>query len=248
MAASTTSTRAERIELYRKVYKDFQAPVSRFDCGRKCAPHNNGTPVCCETEHAIPIADRAEFDLLKSRSDLWKKYKPTDAASRKEVSDLHRECIAIECKGAQFCERDNRTMACRAFPFFSYMDRDGKILGLSHYWYFEDRCWMANHYETVTKDFIVECLDAFEAIFAIDKEEYDIIVRLGADTRRVYSRWDRNIPLLTREGKLFAIEPRTHKMRPAKIDEFPRHGFYKDDKSVRPSEMPGAPKLAGAAE
>jgi hypothetical protein len=227
-----TPSRSKRIELYRRVYTDFQASISRFDCGKKCAPFNNGEPVCCSSEHAIPIADRAEFDLLSARSDLWHKYKPTDAAGRKEVSDLHKECIAIECKGARHCERDNRTMACRAFPFFPYMDREGKILGLSHYWYFEDRCWTANHFEVVTKAFIGECLDAFEEIFAIDKEEYDIIKRLSGDMRRTFSRWKRAIPVLHRDGTLSMIEPGTHKQRPGRFDELPKHGHYKNDVTI----------------
>lgn len=230
----TAPSRSARVELYRRVYNDFRAPVTRFDCGRKCAPHNGGEPVCCSTEHAIPIADRAEYDLLKARTDLWRPYKIRDAADRRELSDMHRECMAIECKGAKHCERDNRTLACRAFPFFAYMDRSGTVIGLSHYWYFEDRCWVTSHLEVVTKTFVRECVAAFEAVFEVDREEYDTHNRLSADMRRVFTRWNRTIPMIGRNGDLFAIEPRTHVMRPARPDEFPRHGPYKDDAPAFP--------------
>ncbi|MBM3537446.1 MAG: hypothetical protein FJX55_06385, partial [Alphaproteobacteria bacterium] len=106
-----------RVELYRRVYENFQAPVSRFDCGRQCAPHNGGQPVCCDTRNAVPIVDKWEYQLLRSRSDLWRPFKPQSAVDRQIVADMHSECRAVECKGAAHCERDNRSVACRAFPF-----------------------------------------------------------------------------------------------------------------------------------
>ena len=49
------------------VFDRFQSTVSRYDCGRFCAPLNNGEPVCCSTDNAIPIVDKTEFELLKGR-------------------------------------------------------------------------------------------------------------------------------------------------------------------------------------
>ena len=218
-----------RVELYRRVYEKFNAPVSRFDCGRKCAPHNGGTPVCCDTEHAVPILDKGEFSLLTSRTDLWRRYKPTDASGRAVVADMHVENCAAECKGAAHCERENRTMACRAFPFFPYITREREIVGLAYYWTFEDRCWVISHLEIVTPDFVRECLAAFETIFAEDPLEFDTNRDQSADMRRLFTRRNRVIPLVGRDGGYFVVEPRTHRIRPATPDEFPRHGPYKNE-------------------
>ena len=222
MASKTPS----RVELYRRVYANFTAPVSRFDCGKKCAPHNGGKPVCCDTDHAVPILDKWEYQLLRQRSDLWRPYKPDDAAGRAIVADMHHECKAAECKGAAFCERDNRALACRAFPFFPYITRDGQIPGLAYYWVFEDRCWVISHLEIATRDFVRECLAAYEAIFAEDRLEYDVNREMAADMRRVFARKNRGIPLIGRDGGYFMVEPRTHVIRPASADEFPQHGPY----------------------
>jgi hypothetical protein len=222
-------TRAARIELYRRIYETFQAPVSRFDCGRKCAPHNGGEPVCCSTEHAIPVADRPEFDLLRSRSDLWRRYKPPDAQARREIADLHDDCVAIECKGARHCERDNRTMACRAFPFFPYMTRAGEIVGLAYYWAFEDRCWVISNLGIVTPEFVRECIAAFEMVFAADRLEYETHLRLAADMRRVFARRNKIIPIVGRDGTFLAVEPRTHVLRRVVPDEFPAFGPYQNE-------------------
>jgi hypothetical protein len=225
----TPKTRAARIELYRRIYRQFQAPVARFDCGAKCAPHNGGVPVCCSTEHAIPVADKPEFDLLRSRTDLWRRFKPADAQARREIADLHEDCVAIECKGARHCERENRTMACRAFPFFPYMTRTGEILGLAYYWAFEDRCWIISNLAVVTPDFVRECIEAFEMLFAGDRLECEIHLRLSADMRRVFARRNAIIPIVGRNGAFFAVEPRTHGVRPAAPAEFRAFGPYKDE-------------------
>ena len=45
---------------FASLYEGFNAPVSRFDCGRKCAPLNGGEPVCCSTQNAVPVVHRSE--------------------------------------------------------------------------------------------------------------------------------------------------------------------------------------------
>lgn len=216
-------------ELYRQIYAKFQAPVSRFDCGSKCAPHNGGSPVCCSTEHAVPIIDRWEWELLSSRSDLWHKYYPTDSAGKEIVKGLHEDCLAVECKGARSCERDNRSMACRGFPFFPYITRDDKLMGLAYFWPFEDRCWVISNLQIVDREFVDQCIAAYETLFAADREEYDANRDESASMRRVFTRWNRIIPLIGRDGKFYAVEPRTHKIRPARLEEFGRFGPYKDE-------------------
>ena len=218
-----------RVELYRRVYEKFQAPVSRFDCGRHCAPHNGGQPVCCDTGNAVPIVDKWEWQLLKSRSDLWRLFKPKSAIDREIVAGMHSECRAVECKGAAHCERDNRSLACRAFPFFPYITREREVIGLAGFWYFEDRCWVLSNLGVVTPQFVTECLEAYEAIFAEDAEEFDVNRKLSADMRGIFTKRGRVIPLIGRDGGYYAIEPKSHRLRPATLAEFGRHGPYKDE-------------------
>ena len=114
-----------------RIYKKFQAPISkRYDCGQKCAPLNAGIPVCCDHDRAVPIADKGEWDLLRKRTDLWSIYTPKNKTEEKEFGDLAEGCQSIICKGAKFCERENRTIACRAFPFFPYFTKEKELFGL----------------------------------------------------------------------------------------------------------------------
>jgi hypothetical protein len=220
-------------EDFARIYKRFNATVCKFDCGKKCAPLNGGSPVCCSTQNAVPVVHKAEFTLLKGRTDLWSRFKPYDATTRKIVDELTSASCAIECKGAAFCERHNRTIACRAFPFFPYVTRARQIIGLSVYWIFEDRCWMMSNMRLVEIPFIRECLDAWDTIFAKDKEEWETYVDYSASMRRVFSRRGLLIPVLDRDGKLFMVDPSTGEARPGRDNEFPKYGPFKSESAYR---------------
>ena len=212
------------------IYKRFNASVSKFDCGKKCSPLNGGSPVCCSTQDAVPVVHKAEFKLLKGRTDLWKRFKPYDHPTRKIVEELHHGCCAIECKGVAHCERDNRTIACRAFPFFPYMTREKKLLGLSVYWGFTDRCWMISNMQIVEREFVREFVDTFEKIFAKDKTEFDTYVRFSADMRRQFSRMKKTIPVLSAEdGRLLIVTPKTGAVREGRKGEHPKFAPFTSD-------------------
>ena len=216
---------------FKKVYDRFQANVSRFDCGRFCAPLNNGQPVCCDTNHAIPVVDKPEFELLKSRTDLWRRFKPYDFTSKKIVAELHKGCVAVECKGARFCERDNRTLACRAFPFYPYFNREGELLGLSTYWIFADRCWLISNMQVVERDFIDEFIAAYEYVFERDEEERDAMKRHSANHRRLATRNNQPILLIGRKGGFLKVMPRTHEVRVATAKDLVKSGPYKNPRA-----------------
>jgi len=219
---------------YAVLYDRFQASVSRYDCGKYCAPLNNGEPVCCTTGHAIPIMDKTEFKLLQTRSDLWHKFKITNAADRDLLSDMHKSCMAAECKGAAHCERDNRSFACRAFPFYPYLTREDKVVGLATYWTFEDRCWLMSNMQVVEADFIKEFIIAYEMVFEKDSYERKVMREQSANHRRRFSRLNRIIPLIGREGGFFKVMPNSGgEIRPAKITEFKKQGPFGSERAYQ---------------
>lgn len=215
---------------FAEIYKRYNANLAKVDCGRKCAPLNNGQPVCCDTNNAIPVVEKAEFQLLKSRTDLWFKYKPNDAVSRRIVDELTDHACAIECKGAAFCERDNRTIACRSFPFYPYLDKAGNFIGLTYYWDFEDRCWIISNMQVVERAFVDEMVAAFDRIFKLDPEEFETMKDHSATMRRVFSRKKKIIPLIHRDGGYFKIKPGSGGvLTPCTPDDFNKFGPYKSE-------------------
>ena len=217
---------------YRKIFDILQAPISTVhDCGYKCAPLNGGEPICCSTENAIPIVDKEEWMLLKHRTKMWKIFKPFDAASRAVVDDISTNCRAIECRGARHCERDNRTLACRSFPFFPYMSKDGFIVGISYYWGFEDQCWVISNLNIVETPYVAELVRAYEILFEEDPEEFETFMDNSADMRRVFSRWDRPIPIITPDGRFLKVLPHGGGVERAKSSEFGPFGPYRSEKA-----------------
>ena len=218
---------------FAQLYDGFNAPVSRFDCGRKCAPLNGGEPVCCSTQNAVPVVHKVEFELLKTRTDLWTKFKPYDYSTREIVAELTSDCTAIACKGARHCERDQRTIACRGFPFFPYITREREFVGIGTYWVFEDRCWMMSNLEVVDQKFIDEFVATYEALFVKDPSEFKTYVDFSAAARRVFSRWKRDISLLGRDGGLLVVEPSTGAIRPGRKKDYPKVEPFRSEREYR---------------
>lgn len=183
-------------ETFREIFDFFDAPVMQVDCGQRCKKLNDGVPVCCDTTNAVPIMQKPEYALLRSRSDLWHPFRPVDAATRAIVAGLHHTCKAVECKGHTQCERENRSLACRAFPFFPYFTARKKIAGLTYSWIFEDRCWVVANLKRVEQPFITECLRAYDVLFRDDPLERDTLVDHSASMRRVYTRKGRAVPVI----------------------------------------------------
>lgn len=228
-----TKTPSIQPDDFREIYDRFQASISRHDCGRKCAPLNGGEPVCCSTRNAIPIVQKAEWRLLKARTDMWRRFKPYDSASRQIVAELSTDCAAIECRGARHCERDNRSLACRAFPFCPYITREGAFIGLACYWTFEDRCWVISNMQEVDADFVRDFVAAYEYLFEKDPEEFKTFRDYSATMRRTFSRKGRYIPLIGRDGGYLKVLPHGRGIVKADPAKFPKHGPYKSERAYQ---------------
>ena len=215
-------------EEYESIYGGFESPISKFDCGQYCAPHNGGQPVCCTTTHCIPVARREEWNFLRSRSDLWHKYKPRTKAEQAVKAELPRDIFLIECKGAAHCERENRSLACRAFPFFPYVTKGYEFVGLTYYWHFEDLCWVISNLQIVEREFLDECVSTFDLLFRRIPGELEVFRDYSASMRRAFSRMKRMIPLLRRDGRYAEVIPGTGEIRAARVEIFAKHGPYQN--------------------
>ena len=145
-------------------------------------------------------------------------HEPRDAAERAEVADLKgSDCRAVECKGARHCERDNRSMACRTFPFFPYFNSDGEMVGLATYWTFEGQCWVISNITIVEQPFVDEMMTAHEMLFKADPQWRETYKQQSATMRGVHSRKGIKFPVIARNGTYFWVLPKSGgTMEPAK--------------------------------
>ncbi len=210
-------------------YQDFNQPVAEFDCGQRCAPYNQrGVPFCCDTHHAVPTAYQPEWDYLKANTDLWHVWMADKA---EETIRLQAQTppglVLIECQGHTRCQRAFRSMTCRAFPFFPYINKEGDFLGLSYYWEYEDRCWVISHLGRVTPAFRDEFIAAYTRLFSLQPSEFELFYQFSTRMRQIFGRRRRSIPLLHRNGKNYKITPRNGRMRSVPAGQFLMFGPYK---------------------
>lgn len=211
------------------LYARFQAPISALNCGDKCAPYNeNGVPFCCDTRHAVPTAYAAEWDYLQRSTNLWHLWQSNNPD---ETATLQNETptgqVLIACLGHNQCQRGFRSITCRAFPFFPYIDREGKFIGLSYYWEYEDRCWVISNLKIVSSEYKTEFIAVYDSIFEHVPGEYENFRYHSIMMRRIFGRRHRAIPLLHRNGSAYKITPRNGRKRKVPVDTLPKLGPYR---------------------
>jgi hypothetical protein len=217
----------------RSLYDRFNAPVTEFDCGQKCAPHNpSGKPFCCDICHAVPAAYRQEWDYLRPNTDLWHKWRgdecpedPVDPAELRAVTPEHM--LLLACQGPELCQRPFRALSCRQFPFFPYVTSDYRFIGLAYEWNFEPTCWVISNLGSVTETFRQEFVRVYDELFAQWQEEFDSYALLSEEMRAHFSAKKRRIPLLHRGGGYYLISPDSERIRRVTANQFRRFGPYK---------------------
>ncbi len=213
---------------FSELYARFSAPISEFDCGERCAPYNElGAPFCCDIRHAVPTAYQAELDYLQANTDLWRLWRPEDAKLAAEFEkQTPNEQVLIACRGYQYCQRDFRSITCRAFPFFPYITKQGKFIGLAYYWQYEDRCWVISHLDVVDAKYLSEFIAVYDEILSTLPDEFEAFRSYSITQRRVFGRKHRAIPLLHRNGGMYKISPGTGRMRKVLARKLPAYGPY----------------------
>ena len=234
---------------FKYIYDNFSSSISRkIDCGRFCSPLNGGVPVCCSTENAIPIVEKEEWKLLKSRTDMWSNFKPADKASKKIVEELPKGTCAVECKGAALCERENRSLACRSFPFFPYLKSSGDLVGLACYWEFDDRCWVISNLHIVEKKFVEEMIFAYEYLFKKDEDQYEAYLDESSRMRRVFSKKNQPIQLIGRNMEYLLVLPKSKgRIVPTDISAFNPYKPFNSEKNYKKAIKDADGKVKGCS-
>ena len=212
---------------FEAIYRDFDAPLAALDCGKKCAPYNGGVPYCCDTRHAVPTAYLPEWDYLKTSTDLWHLWSTDEPG---ETARLQQEAgpdlMLIKCQGHRSCQRDYRSIVCRAFPFFPYIDSQDRFLGLAYYWEYDMRCWVISNLQIVTPEFRQEFVTSYERLFELKPGERDTFRGFSDECRTVYATAQREVPLLHRSGADYLVEPISEALESVDLTQLPKFGPY----------------------
>ncbi|MBE7411760.1 MAG: hypothetical protein L6Q54_05040 [Leptospiraceae bacterium] len=184
----------EEISYY---YTLLNEELTNFDCGSLCKDQNDGVPFCCVPKNAVPFLYRKEFQLLKSRSELWRVWEPKTAQEKKLKSTHEGEdTLFCECKGVAFCERENRSISCRTFPFEPYLDKRGVLVGLIFMKEFLTSCPLSSRLSDIRQEYIDGHFLFWEKLLLRKKDEYDTYKKSSSAYRRWSKKENKKIPLL----------------------------------------------------
>jgi hypothetical protein len=221
----------------RALYAGFDTPITDLDCGQICAPHNpSGKPFCCDICHAVPAAYPSEWDTLQSVTDLWHVWRGDECkegddepASRRVriESETPSGMLLLACLGPDRCERNNRLISCRQFPFFPYVTSDYRFLGLAYDWEFENKCWILSNLGRVSEVYRESFVRTYDYIFALFQDEFDSYALRSEEMREHFASKRRRIPLLHREGGYRLISPNSERARRVNTSQLPRFGVYR---------------------
>ncbi|MFP6871011.1 MAG: hypothetical protein VCE91_17080 [Nitrospinota bacterium] len=201
------------------LYREFQSAPATFDCGKKCAPFNDGEPFCCDTGWVVPIAFKDEWKYLEKKTNLWHEFRPRNSDEFDLIDEIDEdESVFIECKGVKYCERENRSISCRTFPFEPYLDTRGNLLGLVYNRVIEDKCYLVDRPQIVTKEFVRQYMRFIEKFFKMLPSEKELYMEQSRIYRNLMSRRKKPLVVLTEKG--------------------PFEGAYREGKLLRPWTKP----------
>ncbi len=224
---------APRLDI-RRLYDQFDAPLTDFDCGLKCALHNpRGKPFCCDICEAVPVAFHQEWAYLRQQTALWHEWRgdecaqsPVNPGALRDQAPDH--LVLLACLGPASCQRPFRTLSCREFPFFPYITSNDRFIGLAYEWEFESSCWVISHLDCVSQVYRREFIQTYDALFSLWEEEYESYYALSQDMRDHFRKQKRRIPLLHRNGGYYLISPASERLRRVDPRQFPRFGVYRN--------------------
>ena len=220
----------------RALYAGFDAPVNDLDCGQMCAPQNpSGKPFCCDICHAVPAAYLSEWNALEPVTDLWHVWRGDECAGnvKPETQRVNIELetpagmMLLACLGPHACERENRLLSCRQFPFFPYVTSDFRFLGLAYDWEFESACWVVSNLGGVSEAYRAEFVRTYDQVFALFQEEFDSYAARSEEMRAHFASIQRRIPLLHREGGFRLVSPVNERVYRVEESQLPQFGPYR---------------------
>lgn len=214
--------------IFKEIYEGFSAPLSDIDCGEKCGPHNDyGVPVCCDIQVVIPSAFDLEWEYLQPRTDLWRLWDGESAAVRQELNqEIQSGQVLIHCLGHHHCQRSFRSLTCRAFPFFPYLDKTGNFLGMAYYREYRDLCWIISNLSVVSERYKTQFKWVFEKLFNLFPDTRENYFNYSQYLRDLAVNTDEMIPILDFAGNVLEINPVADNIQEVSYRELESYGPF----------------------
>lgn len=221
-------------DFFRDLYSGFAMPLCKIDCGSKCGPHNEyGVPLCCDIHQVIPTAFSIEWDYLEENTDLWMPWTSSGQLNQELQEELQDGQVLLECKGYRECQRDFRTLTCRAFPFYPYLNSETELRGMSYYPDFCTGCWIISNLEVVSQSYKEAFQRTYLRLFEVFPESRDNFSSFCSYMRDIAAEASEKVILLDFSGDAYAINPRTEEEYQVEYNELRAYGPFEIARELR---------------
>jgi hypothetical protein len=184
----------------KEFYRLLDEEIAEFDCGAICARRNRNTvPYCCDISKTIPLMYREEYDYVRRRTAMWRPYDRRKADEKLDELEYH---VYVECRGPARCERPWRSIVCRIFPTYPYVDERGRATGLFFNTVFRDKCVLAGRPELIRPAFIRSHLTFWNVLFDRHEGERAFHTELARETEAHYRRLGKPFVVMMPTGTL----------------------------------------------
>ena len=213
---------------FKELYQEFSLPLSGIDCGEKCGPFNDyGIPVCCDIKLVIPSAYDLEWEYLRAETELWHLWQGSGAIEQEElIQDVQPGQQLLQCLGHHSCQRSYRSITCRAFPFYPYLDRAGDLLGLAYYREFRDQCWIISNLSVVTAEYKEQFQRTFGKLFQRYPDTKENYLHFSSYMRGQVADAGENLTLLDFSGRVFRVNPISEQVREISYRDLENYGPF----------------------
>jgi hypothetical protein len=176
----------------------------------------------------IPSAYQDEWDYLREESKLWRPWRGTTQIEAEKLNeDLQDGQVLIQCLGYKDCQRDFRTITCRAFPFYPYLTSSEEFIALAYYQDFRKECWIINNLGVVSLQYKQEFHTVYKRLFDLFPETKTAYLDFSSFMRQNSANNKEDLVALGFAGELFLIDPTTEEVRSGQYSELEAYGPFK---------------------
>jgi hypothetical protein len=174
-----------------------------YDCGQLCKDEN-GVPLCCVVEGAVPLLYKTELSYLEKQGRLWSRFIPKTKEDKELVKTADTDQVFAECRGVSHCIRSQRSICCRTFPLEPYLDKRNVFVGLTFMEEFrkpdkktgKPKCPMTLRAADIRQQFIDAHFIFWEKLMFRRREEYDTYIGTSRKARTVRKKTGQDFPVL----------------------------------------------------
>jgi len=165
-------------EKLKHLYRMLSVRMTDFDCGKWCAPRNNGIPYCCDGKKVLPVLFKDEYRWHRQQGGFWHKLHVKTKADKRLVEESCSYNVFALCPGVRDCRRTLRSLTCRLFPFEPFLDSRGSVMGLV-YQSSESGCCplMGKPQHIYIRKYIRNAIRVWQELVDTFPEEKDLYIR-----------------------------------------------------------------------